>query len=144
MLDQGSALGDISHADNASDWNATRMRWFVVGIGNTGEVGLVVASIVIEVGEDGIVVRERLRRRVVVRHREGGWRAGTDLEATQSVPYIKLSRTRDLRVNPIPFSNLEITESSVHRCGVFKGPRAPNELSIHQRRMHPPCPTQLC
>ena len=74
MLDQGSALGDISHADNASDWNATRMRWFVVGIGNTGEVGLVVASIVIEVREDGIVVRERLRRRVVVRHREGGWR----------------------------------------------------------------------
>jgi len=70
MLDQGSALGDICHADNASDWNAARMRWFIVVIGNIGEVSLVVASIVVEMGEDATVVRERLRCRVLVRHRE--------------------------------------------------------------------------
>ena len=63
MLDKGSALGDVCHARNASDWNATRMRQFSV-------VVLVVTSIVTKVRKDGIVARERLRCPALVRHRE--------------------------------------------------------------------------
>ena len=89
MRDKWSALGDICRARDAS--NVTRIKCLIVVIRNAVKVILAVMSIIIKVGTNGIVMRERLRCRMKMRHREvmGGTEADSE---PRLLPCIKTSR----------------------------------------------------